>query len=101
MLRQYSPQRFQYETIGGSVRAVGTVLIGTVFYYRSNRCLGRGRKCIVRAWHTRSVPTELARGVWVDRRCARFGHLATVEDLATGRTFALADHYIRRALDDG
>ena len=100
MLRQYSPQRHRLATIGGISRAVGTMPIGTIFFYRKDRRHETGVKCILRAWHTRSIPTELARGVWVDRRCARFGHLATVETLANGRQFQLADHIIRRALDD-
>ncbi|WP_147307961.1 hypothetical protein [Fulvimarina endophytica] len=98
MLRQYHPQRSRTELIGGFPRSVGTIPIGSIFHIGRERGLGRAGKCIVRAWHPRVVPTELARGLWVDRPCARFGHLATVEHLASGRQFQLADHHIRRAL---
>ena len=36
MLRQYSPQRHRLETIGGISRAVGTMPIGTIFFYRKD-----------------------------------------------------------------
>ena len=103
MLRQYHPQRFRVELIGGFARSVGTIPIGTIFHIGRERGLSRAGKCIVRAWHPRIVPTELRRGVWVDRPCARLGHLATVEHLASGRQIQLAHHHIRHALeaDDG
>ena len=76
MIRQYHAQRHRRIEIGGRVRAVGTIPVGTI-------ALVQCRKIRVEAW----LPREYAaveRGRFVTKRIAG-GHLAQVRDLATGR----------------
>ena len=85
MIRQYNGQRHRRVEIGGRVRAVGTVRIGTI-------ALIRGRKVRVEAW----LPREYAaveRGRFVTRKIAG-GHIAQVRDLATGRIGRLSDAWL-------
>ena len=86
MIRQYYAPRFKG---GFNPHRVGTVPVGTI-------CRPRivGRRVIVEAWMNREVtgygPTTYMAG----------GHLAQVRDLATGRSFRLADHFILAACDE-
>lgn len=101
MLRQYSPQRFRYEEINrsGIAYPVGTIPIGSIFYLAAGHDGSCRRKCMVRAWRTRRTAHRRLDGMWEDVFLLRFGHLAQVEDLATGRLFDLAGHHILRALE--
>ncbi|MES0071900.1 hypothetical protein [Mesorhizobium sp. M0058] len=98
MLRQYRPQRFRYETIGGVLRHVGTIPIGTIF--RSTRLDPRfTRKLIVEAWLPREIGAGRVRNGRYENTFAVGGHLAQVRDLSNGRRFMLADHFIRFCVD--
>jgi len=99
MIRQYSPQRFRYQTIrvGNRERlvCVGTVPVGTIF-----RCAPehsrRERSPIVEAWHPREIKAwRKTEEGWQSTFVANGGHLATVRDLGNGSRFQLADHFIR------
>lgn len=80
MLRQYNPQRFRHETIGGRVRCVGLSPVGSI--HRTP-----WGKVMVLAWLPRKMhyPT---------RYNLRAGHLALVRDLATGRAETLAEQFL-------
>lgn len=104
MIRQYSPQRFRYETIRAAnisrTVAVGTIPVGTVFYWA-----GSSRKPsphIVEAWMPREIGAWRRGhdGRWQPTYVANAGHLAQVRCLANGRRRQLADHIIRFCLDD-
>ena len=85
MLRQYNPQRHRIETIGGSVRKVGTICVGAIL-------MVRGVKVRVEAW----IPREYAiyeRGRFTTRRIAG-GHMALVRNLRTNRQFPLSDAWL-------
>ena len=82
MQRQYNPQHFHFEIIGGKSRAVGATPIGAV------RLTSRG-KVLVLAW--------LPREIHYPKRSyfnLRSGHLAIVRNLATGRTQKMAEQYL-------
>jgi hypothetical protein len=104
MFRQYGPQRFRYETIRAGNRErrveVGTVPIGTIFRAPERLPCG-GRTLIVEAWFPRSMGAGRRdhNGRWADSYWARGSFLALVRDLASGRRFQLADHWIRAAVD--
>lgn len=85
MLRQYNPQRHRLIEIGGRIRAVGTVPVGTIV-------LIRGRKLQVEAWLPRDY-SAWERGRFVTKRIAG-GHLAQVRELATGRVGHLSDAWL-------
>ena len=85
MIRQYHAERHRRVEIGGRIRVVGTVPVGTV-------AIVHGRKVQVEAW----LPGEYAtveRGRLVTRKIAG-GHMALVRDLATGRTGHLSDAWL-------
>ena len=109
MLRQYGPQRYRMATLSdGSRRPVGTIPIGTVF--RMVVKLGRDgrprlRSYIVEAW----MPREIGAGRIVRAGSSRFyapcfvargGHLARVRCLSDSSRTTMADHLIRRAVED-
>ena len=99
MIRQYSPQRFRYESIRAGNRerfaCVGTVPVGTIFRCASMHTR-RERSLIVEAWHPREIKAwrKTAKG-WQSTFVANGGHLATVRDLGNGARFQLADYFIR------
>ncbi len=85
MIRQYNSQRHRRVEIGGRIRQVGTVPIGTIV-------LIQGRKLQVEAWLPRDY-SAWERGRFVTKRIAG-GHLAQVRDLATGRIAHLSDAFL-------
>jgi len=85
MIRQYNSQRHRQVEIGGRIRQVGTVPIGTIV-------LIQGRKLQVEAWLPRDY-SAWERGRFVTKRIAG-GHLAQVRDLATGRSGHLSDAWL-------
>jgi hypothetical protein len=85
MIRQYDGQRHRLVEIGGRIRRVGTVPVGTIVRIR-------GRKLQVEAWIPRDY-TAVERGRFVTRRIAG-GHLARVRDLRTGRSANLSDAWL-------
>ena len=85
MLRQYNSQRHRRIELGGRIRAVGTVPVGTIV-------LIRGRKLQVEAWLPRDY-TAVEGGRFVTKRIAG-GHLAQIRDLATGKTGHLSDAWL-------
>ncbi len=85
MIRQYNPQRFRTAEIGGRIRNIGTVPIGTV-------AIVRGRKVQVEAWLPREYAAAVG-GRFVTKRIAG-GHIAQVRDLATNRTGRLSDAWL-------
>ena len=85
MIRQYNSQRHRDVEIGGRIRQVGTVPIGTIV-------LIQGRKVQVVAWLPRDT-SAWDRGRFVTRRMAG-GHLAQVRDLATGQIGQLSDAWL-------
>lgn len=85
MIRQYDSQRHRCALIGGRLRRIGTVPVGTII-------LVRGRKLQVEAWIPRDY-TAVERGRFVSKRIAG-GHLAQVRDLATGRVGRLSDAWL-------
>lgn len=82
MLRQYSPQRFRYETIRNTWHAVGTVPVGTIFRSAdAGRYPYKQRKLIVEAWHPREIGAAArVNGKYENRFAARGGHLATATE---------------------
>ena len=85
MLRQYNSQRHRRVEIGGRVRLVGTVPVGTIV-------LVKGRKLQVEAWLPRDY-SAWERGRFVTKRIAG-GHIAQVRELATGRVGHLSDAFL-------
>ena len=85
MIRQYDSQRHRCVLIGGRIRRIGTVPVGTIV-------LVQGRKLQVEAWIPRDY-SAWERGRFVTRRIAG-GHLAQVRDLATGRVGRLSDTWL-------
>ena len=85
MIRQYRPSRGRDVVLGGRIRSVGTVPVGTIVRVR-------GRKLLVDAWLPRDY-VVLERGQYVIKRIAG-GHLAVVRDLATGRSATLSDAWL-------
>lgn len=75
MLRQYSPQRFRYQEIGGRLLHVGTVPIGTVFRSSPDYKPGKDRKLIVEAWFPREIgASRKVNGRYVNGYVANGGH---------------------------
>ena len=85
MIRQYNSQRHRTVELGGRLRQVGTVPVGTIF-------LIQGRKLQVEAWLPRDY-SAWERGRFVTKRIAG-RHLAQVRELATGRTGHLSDAWL-------
>ncbi|SFH28042.1 hypothetical protein SAMN04488020_10989 [Palleronia marisminoris] len=85
MIRQYNSQRHRRVEIGGRMRQVGTVAVGTIV-------LIRGRKLRVEAWLPRDY-SAWARGAFVTKRIAG-GHIAQVRELATGRVGHISDAFL-------
>ena len=85
MIRQYNSQRHRRVEIGGRMRQVGTVAVGTIV-------LIRGRKLQVEAWLPRDY-SAWERGAIVTKRIAG-GHIAQVRELATGRVGHLSDAFL-------
>lgn len=107
MNRQYSPNRFRYQTLGGKVRHVGTIPAGTIFRASPYlaRILGLGRRnmhMIVEAWFPREIGAcrRDQSGRWQSCFVGNGGHLAQVRCLASGRRRQLADGLILQSLDD-
>lgn len=89
MIYQYRPTRGRDVSLGGRIRSVGRVPVGTVVRVR-------GRKLIVDAWLPRDYTTVEhvnGRSRFVAKRIAG-GHLALVRDLATGRSAPLSDAWL-------
>jgi hypothetical protein len=93
MIRQYNPGRFVVE----NGRRVGTIPVGSVVRCSDGR---RNQSWIVEAW----LPRAIGAG---DRRDGRYlttyaagGHLAVVRHLGNGARATLADHHLRRLLDE-
>ena len=92
----------------GSRRPVGPIPIGTIF--RMVVKLGRNgrphlRSYIVEAWKPREIGAGRIVGTGSARFCApcfvaRGGHLAHVRCLSDGSRTTMADHLIRRAVED-
>ena len=85
MIRQYNSQRHRRVEIGGRMRQVGTVSVGTIV-------LIRGRKLQVEAWLPRDY-SAWERGGFVTKRIAG-GHIAQVREMATGRVGHLSDAFL-------
>ena len=85
MIRQYNSQRHRNVEIGGRVRQVGTVPIGTFV-------LIQGRKIRVEAWLPREY-SAWERGRFITKKIAG-GHIAQVRELATGRVGHLSDAWL-------
>lgn len=100
MLRQYNPQRFRYQEIGGRVRHVGTIPVGTIFRSTNEMRLDLGeRKLMVEAWLPREIGAGRRRNGRYENTFAAGGHMAQVRDLSNGKRFTLADHFIRFCVD--
>ena len=85
MIRQYNSQRHRTVEIGGRLRNIGTVPVGTIL-------LLQGRKVQVEAWIPRAY-AAVERGRCVTKRIAG-GHIAQVRDLASGRIGRLSDVWL-------
>lgn len=86
MLRQYNPPRFSLVELGGAVRKIGTIPVGSILR------LTAGTKVRVEAW----IPRDYAlfsRGRFRTVRIAG-GHLAMVRRLSDGRLFWISDAYL-------
>lgn len=88
MLRQYKAQRHRLELLGGIMRPVGTIPVGTILDVR-------GRKVRVEAWIPRDY-SVYERGCFKTKRIAG-GHMALVRTLHNGRQFELSDVWLRDA----
>jgi hypothetical protein len=100
MLRQYAPPRFRYAEIRGRRLMVGTIPVGSIYRYQAPRA-ARPRAYIVLAWLPRAYAQADARnGRTGFTYLAGGGHLALVRDMADSRQALMADHIIRRCLDD-
>lgn len=97
MLRQYAPQRFRWQNIGGKEHPVGTVPVGTIVRFPHKP----RDPFIVEAWHTREIGAgRLEQGKWRPVYCPLGGHLATLRSLRTGYRARFADWFILSALGD-
>lgn len=85
MIRQYNSQRHRSVEIGGRIRNVGTIPVGTIV-------LLQNRKVQVEAWIPRDY-TAVERGRFITKRIAG-GHMAQVRDLATNRSARLSDAWL-------
>ena len=88
MIRQYNPQRHRLEMLGGIMRPIGTIPVGTILDVR-------GTKVRVEAWIPRDYSTY-ERGRFTTKRIAG-GHMALVRNLHNGRLFELSDVWLRDA----
>ena len=108
MMRQYSPQRHQLEMLGGRLRAVGTIPVGTIVRIGVSPRDMKTRPVLVLAWLPREITAARAGGwsfgrarfcgpTWhppESRYMANFGHLALCRDLRTGKTELVSDCFL-------
>jgi len=85
LFRQYGPgNRFRYETHAGRSIPVGTIATGEVLHTAYG-------KVLVLGWKPREIHASRGRE---SRFMARFGHIAIVRDLATGKQRQLSDVHL-------
>ncbi|OWJ75031.1 hypothetical protein [Haematobacter genomosp. 1] len=87
MLHQYNPQRFTMREVGGIVRKIGTIPVGSII-----RMHPSGTKVRVEAWLPRDYATY-RRGVFRTTRIVG-GHLALVRRLRDNEVFPLSDCHL-------
>lgn len=86
MLRQYNPARFILAEVGGVVRKIGTIPVGSILRLQA------GTKVRVEAW----IPRDYAlfhRGGYHTVRIVG-GHMALVRRLSDGRLLRISDSFL-------